>query len=189
MCIHPEKVYKPGRRYVSHFYSGGTTCDLTGRPRQVEVKLKCKESQSPSSVTLYLLEPETCEYTLGVETSIICPLLQHADTLGLFTQSQGKEEAEGTIDPAILVEEIMQSQHPEGEVEEVEEEVEELEVVEEQQVVIVEEKVVMLVEEEGVEEGETGDEEGDVKGERLSQKEKSKGETQPSGTPREEGQP
>lgn len=186
---HPEKVYKPGRRYVSHFYSGGTTCDLTGRPRQVEVKLKCKESQSPSSVTLYLLEPETCEYTLGVETSIICPLLQHADTLGLFTQSQGKEEAEGTIDPAILVEEIMQSQHPEGEVEEVEEEVEELEVVEEQQVVIVEEKVVMLVEEEGVEEGETGDEEGDVKGERLSQKEKSKGETQPSGTPREEGQP
>lgn len=40
----PEKAYRPGRRQVSHFYSGGTVCDVTGRHRQVEVKLKCKES-------------------------------------------------------------------------------------------------------------------------------------------------
>lgn len=94
----PEKVYKPGKRHVSHFYSGGTMCDLTGKPRQVEVKLKCKESNSPSSVTLYLLEPQTCEYTLGVETSIICPLLQHADELGLFTLATGTEDSQDTSD-------------------------------------------------------------------------------------------
>lgn len=102
---------------------------------------------------------------------------------------------QGTIDPAILVEEIMQSQQAEGEVVEVEEEVEELEehvVVEEQRVVVqevVEEEVVVLVEEEGGEERQGGEEDGNVKGERLSQKEKPKGETQPSGTPRDEGHP
>ena len=32
-----------------------------GKHRQVEVKLKCKPSDSPSAVSLYLLEPKTCE--------------------------------------------------------------------------------------------------------------------------------
>ena len=34
---------------------------LSGKHRQVEVKLKCKPSDSPSAVSLYLLEPRTCE--------------------------------------------------------------------------------------------------------------------------------
>lgn len=106
----PEKVYKPGKRHVSHFYSKGTTCDLTGKPRQVEVKLKCKESNSPSSVTLYLLEPETCEYTLGVETSIICPLLQHADDLGLFTVASGADHPQDTTEPPTIRLEIVHHQ-------------------------------------------------------------------------------
>jgi hypothetical protein len=33
--------------------------------RHIEVKLKCKPADSPSTVTLYLLEPKTCEYVLG----------------------------------------------------------------------------------------------------------------------------
>ncbi len=76
------------RKHISHFYSGGDVCDLTGRswgggrgilmtptstltfplflcfsgkPRNVEVKLKCKKSDSPSAVSLYLLEPKACE--------------------------------------------------------------------------------------------------------------------------------
>ncbi|KAK7076831.1 hypothetical protein SK128_026987 [Halocaridina rubra] len=89
---HPEKQYKRGRRQVSHFYSGGTVCDITSRRRQVEVKLKCKETESPSAVTIYLLEPHTCEYTLVLETSIVCPLLQHADELGLFTLAEERYE-------------------------------------------------------------------------------------------------
>ena len=32
-----------------------------GQPRHVEVKLKCKKSDSPSAVSIYLLEPKTCE--------------------------------------------------------------------------------------------------------------------------------
>ncbi len=31
------------------------------KPRTVEVKLKCKKAESPSTVSLYLLEPRTCE--------------------------------------------------------------------------------------------------------------------------------
>ena len=57
---HPSKKPKEGeqRKQVSVFYSGGDICDLTGSPRQIEVKLKCKKADSPSTVTLYLLEPK-----------------------------------------------------------------------------------------------------------------------------------
>lgn len=34
---------------------------------------------SPSSVSLYLLEPKICEYVLGVESPLICDILKHAD--------------------------------------------------------------------------------------------------------------
>jgi len=89
---HPEKQYKSGKRHVAHYYTGGSICDLTGLPRTVEVKLKCKETSSPSSVALYLLEPHPCQYTLGVETSIVCPLLETADENGLFAKSPSTKE-------------------------------------------------------------------------------------------------
>ncbi|KAG7241633.1 hypothetical protein INR49_025409 [Caranx melampygus] len=53
-------------KLVSHFYGHGDICDLTGKPRQVIVKLKCKESESPHAVTVYMLEPQTCQYILGL---------------------------------------------------------------------------------------------------------------------------
>merc|ERR1712025_718848 len=84
---HPIKRPKEGdaRKQVSLFYSNGDICDLTGKPRQIEVKLKCKTADSPSTVTLYLLEPKTCEYVLGVESPLVCDLLPHADPkTGLF---------------------------------------------------------------------------------------------------------
>lgn len=28
--------------------------------------LRCKESESPHAVTVYMLEPQTCQYILGV---------------------------------------------------------------------------------------------------------------------------
>jgi len=78
---HPTKRPKEGeaRKHVSHFYSEGDICDLTGKPRQIEVKLKCKKADSPSTVSLYLLEPKTCEYVLGVESPLVCDILPHAD--------------------------------------------------------------------------------------------------------------
>ena len=68
----PSKRPKPMefRKHVSHFYSDGDFCELAGKPRQIEVKLKCKPSQSMSAVSLYLLEPKSCEYILGVESPL-----------------------------------------------------------------------------------------------------------------------
>ncbi|KAE8280510.1 Endoplasmic reticulum lectin 1 ER lectin [Larimichthys crocea] len=74
-------------KLVSHFYGHGDVCDLTGNPRQVIVKLKCKESESPHAVTVYMLEPQTCQYILGVESPVICRILDTADEHGLLSIS------------------------------------------------------------------------------------------------------
>ena len=115
LAAHPKKRPMPvgSRKQVSLFYSGGDVCDKTGKPRQIEVKLKCKPADSPSTVSLYLLEPkvetnllgqpdpdpaqanesklrfllvlQVCEYVLGVESPLVCDLLPHADAdTGLF---------------------------------------------------------------------------------------------------------
>jgi len=85
----PNKRPKPleTRKHVSHFYSGGDICDITGKPRHVEVKLKCKKSESASAVSIYLLEPKTCEYVLGVESPLVCDILASADEYGLMKMS------------------------------------------------------------------------------------------------------
>ncbi|XP_008320064.1 endoplasmic reticulum lectin 1 isoform X2 [Cynoglossus semilaevis] len=75
-------------KLVSHFYGHGDICDLTGKPRQVIVKLKCKESESPHAVTVYMLEPQTCQYILGVESPVICSILDTADEHGLLSLSR-----------------------------------------------------------------------------------------------------
>ncbi|XP_014665285.1 PREDICTED: endoplasmic reticulum lectin 1-like [Priapulus caudatus] len=84
----PQKKIVSGTKpkYVSHYFSSGDICDISGKARAVEVKLKCKDtvSQSPDYVSLYLLEPRPCEYILGVESPIICPLLEKADNYGIF---------------------------------------------------------------------------------------------------------
>ncbi|KAM7116990.1 endoplasmic reticulum lectin 1 isoform 1-T1 [Ciconia maguari] len=72
-------------RMVSHFYGNGDVCDLTEKPRQVTVKLKCKESDSPHAVTIYMLEPHSCQYILGVESPVICKILDTADEYGLLS--------------------------------------------------------------------------------------------------------
>ena len=57
---------------------------ISEKPRQVEVKLKCKRSDSPSTVSLYLLEPRTCEYVLGIESPLVCDIIHLADDDGLM---------------------------------------------------------------------------------------------------------
>uniref|UniRef100_A0A8C5E9Y5 Endoplasmic reticulum lectin n=1 Tax=Gouania willdenowi TaxID=441366 RepID=A0A8C5E9Y5_GOUWI len=74
-------------KLVSHFYGHGDLCDLTGKPRQVVVKLKCKESESPHAVTIYMLEPQTCQYVLVVESPVICKILDTADEYGFLSLS------------------------------------------------------------------------------------------------------
>ena len=48
------------------------------------MKLKCKRSDSPSTVSLYLLEPKTCEYVLGIESPLVCDIIHLADDDGLM---------------------------------------------------------------------------------------------------------
>lgn len=90
IATHPHKKPKPleSRKQLSHFYSDGSSCDKTGTPRQTEVKLKCVENHTagPSSVSLFLLEPKTCEYVLGVESPLICDILEYADENGLLNE-------------------------------------------------------------------------------------------------------
>ena len=84
---HPAKRPKEGkmRKQVSVFYSDGDFCDEVGKPRQIEVKMKCKPGESASTVSLYLLEPKVCQYVLGVESPLVCDLLPLADpATGLF---------------------------------------------------------------------------------------------------------
>lgn len=89
------------RKHLSHFYSEGTICDKTGKPRQTEVKLKClKNPSSPNAVSLYLLEPKECEYILGVESPLICDILARADEDGLvelFEKDDTDAETKTTI--------------------------------------------------------------------------------------------
>jgi hypothetical protein len=66
------------KKTIYHYYTGGAQCDQTGQPRAVEVKFRCVEHPSSTSVTLYLMEPKTCEYTLTVESGLFCPLLKSA---------------------------------------------------------------------------------------------------------------
>ncbi|XP_068744176.1 endoplasmic reticulum lectin 1-like [Montipora capricornis] len=70
--------------YTDHLYSDGEFCDITGKPRTVQVRLKCKESKHEQEVSLSLTEPKTCEYVLTVESPIICPLLEKMDENGIF---------------------------------------------------------------------------------------------------------
>ncbi|XP_059478283.1 endoplasmic reticulum lectin 1 isoform X2 [Neocloeon triangulifer] len=99
----PHKKPKPlgQRKQVSHLYSGGSFCEKVNKPRQVEVKLKCLEDSSSSAISLYLLEPRTCEYLLGVESTVICDLLPYADEDGLLNvpdYGQIKKVAEMMMD-------------------------------------------------------------------------------------------
>lgn len=95
---HKQKQPKPleQRKQLSHFYQGGTICDKTGKKRETEVVLKCMENaQSPSKVSLYLLEPQTCQYILGVESPLICDILAQADPVtGLIPNSVFKAPTE-----------------------------------------------------------------------------------------------
>lgn len=87
----PEKKPKRGKtpKMVSHYYSKGDICPDTGKARSVEVKLKCKflAGGSPDSISLYLLEPHTCDYILGIESPFLCQLLNHIDENGLIATS------------------------------------------------------------------------------------------------------
>ncbi|XP_055856186.1 endoplasmic reticulum lectin 1 [Episyrphus balteatus] len=69
-----------------HHYGAGSRCDKTGNLRETDVKLMCVASSSMSSVSMYLLEPKTCQYILVVESPMVCPLIPMVDEDGLISK-------------------------------------------------------------------------------------------------------
>eukprot|EP01135_Chromosphaera_perkinsii_P001077 Nk52_evm27s158 gene=Nk52_evmTU27s158 len=67
--------------YVERFVDG-TVCDLTGNPREVDVRYICNEAydKKGSSYILNFKEQSTCKYLVVVETGIVCkhPILRSA---------------------------------------------------------------------------------------------------------------
>jgi len=50
----------------------------------VEVRFKCpKPDSNPPAVSLFLIEPMTCEYLLGIESPWFCDLVKNVDVNGL----------------------------------------------------------------------------------------------------------
>ncbi|CAN8275518.1 unnamed protein product [Cochlearia groenlandica] len=63
------------QRYHSHIFTNGTTCDLTGTPREVEVRFVCAETRA---MVTSITELSTCKYALTVQCPTLCkhPLFQ-----------------------------------------------------------------------------------------------------------------
>ncbi|XP_021340491.1 endoplasmic reticulum lectin 1-like [Mizuhopecten yessoensis] len=79
----PSEIGK--RKFLNYLYVDGEVCDVTGRKRLAEVKLKCVPNPGqPHSVSIYLMEPKTCEYILGIESPLFCSILDRADENGII---------------------------------------------------------------------------------------------------------
>jgi len=69
---------------ISNRYSNGDYCDASSSARNVEVKLKCSSNGDSHSVSIYLSEPNICEYIMGLESPLFCDLIHKADSNGLL---------------------------------------------------------------------------------------------------------
>lgn len=75
---------KSERVYSSLLFTDGNKCDETNRNRFVEVKFKCLRNKPNSgAISLYLIEPATCEYLLSVESPWLCDYIESVDLNGL----------------------------------------------------------------------------------------------------------
>jgi len=59
------------RTYQPQYYSNGSNCDLTSRPRQTELRFVCNEAATVEFIG-DIFEPQSCEYTIVVHTARLC---------------------------------------------------------------------------------------------------------------------
>lgn len=65
-----DKFKHAKQKYHSQYYTNGTKCDLTGMPRNAEVRIYCEEDAGDY---IYRVdEPGTCSYIITVHTSRLC---------------------------------------------------------------------------------------------------------------------
>lgn len=56
--------------YVVQQYTAGDSCELTGRPREAEVRFTC--GSSPDTLMVSVREPSSCTYTVTIATPRLC---------------------------------------------------------------------------------------------------------------------
>lgn len=66
-----DEAVNENLRYFPQWFSNGSRCDLTGRPRKTEVRFICEETAQMETIG-EILEPQSCEYTMVVHTNRIC---------------------------------------------------------------------------------------------------------------------
>lgn len=66
-----ELQVKGDQRYLVQRLDGGTLCDLTGRPRTIEIQYHCSPSASGDRIG-WIKEVTTCTYVMVVQTPRLC---------------------------------------------------------------------------------------------------------------------
>ena len=61
---------KTKRKYWRQFYGNGTLCDLTGKPRESEVRLQCAPGEP--SYLASIEETSTCKYLVQFSSNLLC---------------------------------------------------------------------------------------------------------------------
>jgi len=66
-----DNFEKSNSTYLPQWYTNGTKCDLTGKPRQTELRFVCNEAAVQDFIG-DIFEPQSCEYTIVLHTSKLC---------------------------------------------------------------------------------------------------------------------
>ena len=102
-------------RYLVQNLGGGTTCDLTGKPRRIEVQFHCEPTMPVDRITL-IKETSTCQYLMVISTPLLCndvafqppqearpypiactPVMRAEDIPKFIAAKEAREEAEDHI--------------------------------------------------------------------------------------------
>jgi hypothetical protein len=65
------KTGADGRRYLATHWQGGTDCDLTGKPRSIQIQFHCPVLAHVDHISL-VQETSTCSYLMIVNTQKLC---------------------------------------------------------------------------------------------------------------------
>ncbi|KAL1745634.1 hypothetical protein HDZ31DRAFT_81812 [Schizophyllum fasciatum] len=104
-----ELAKNAGSRYLVQRWGDGTTCDKTGKPREVEVQFHC--SMAMTDTILFVKEAKTCSYVLVIHTPRLC------GEPGFKSRRDAREEAvircrEVVAGPAASTPDLPQGDHP-----------------------------------------------------------------------------
>jgi len=70
LAVNLELARGAGNRYLVQRWGDGTTCDKTGREREIEIQFHC--SMTMTDTILFIKETSTCHYVLVIQTPRLC---------------------------------------------------------------------------------------------------------------------